>query len=42
MFSARERAVRVMDRDEAILDVVYHNGKEIALGWKEKEKENNV
>lgn len=37
MFAARERAIRVLDKTEVELDVVYHKNNEVALGWKVNE-----
>jgi hypothetical protein len=36
-YSARERAVRVLE--DCVLDVIYHKGTEVALGWKIEAKQ---
>ena len=36
MLSARERGVRVMDREELKMELIYQNEEEIALGWRVK------
>lgn len=37
MLSARERVVRIMDRDEVEATIIYENNGEVALGWKVKD-----
>jgi len=38
MISSREEVLRVVDRDEVYLDVLYHNENEVALGWHFRKK----